>query len=266
MKHALSIAIGGLLLLMGSTSPISAQEKTAPTHVPAAVGGKWNVTVSLNVTNDTPIVTAELRAAAAIRGWLQTAIPTLVVRCQTPPPRDEIVLLSTKGLPVQPGLDVYIDTRVPSSVDRDGTHLISVRFDADPVEHWGTIESTDTQALFLAPFYASQMVAKLTHSRRLLVEFTPSNAPPAIVSFDTRGFKIHAARVLAACPKVDRPKGRYPLGVEPLIAPTEPLIGRYTETIPSGAVLKVGHRAKRSAVRLRAARSRHVRRRAARRA
>jgi hypothetical protein len=263
MKQAVSIAAGGLVLLMMSTSTISAREKTAKTHVPAAVGGKWNVTVSRNVASDTPIVTAALRADAPIRGWLQAAIPTLVVSCQTPPPRDEIVLLSTKGLPVQPGLDVYIDTGVRSSADHgDGTHLIGVRFDAAPAEHWGTIESTDAEALFIAPFYARQMVARLTQSRQLLVEFTPSNAPPAIISFDTRGFKLHAARVLAACPKVDRPKGRYPLGVEPLTGPTELLIGRYS----AGAVLKAGHRSKRSALRLRAARSRHVRRRAASRA
>ncbi len=157
---------------------------------------------------------------------------------------------------------------MPASVDhRAGTHLISVRFDADPVEHWGTVESTDAEALFVAPFYARQMIGKLTHSRRLVVEFTPLNAPPATVSFDTRGFKIHAARVLAACPAVDRTKGRFPLGVEPLGSPTEPLIGRSTETSRSGlAALKVGHRAKRSAVKLRAARSRHVGRRTVKRA
>jgi hypothetical protein len=268
MKQAVSITLGGLVLLMVSTPTISAREKKVQAHDPAAVSGKWSVMVSTNVGNDTPIVTAALRADAPIRGWLQTAIPTLVVRCQTPPPRDEIVLLSTKGLPVQPGLDVYIDTGVRSSVEQgDGTHLISVRFDANPAEHWGTVESTDTEALFIAPFYAQQMVAKLTHSRQLLVGFTPSNAPPALISFDTRGFKMHAARVLAACPKVDRTKGRYPLGVEPLVGPTEPLIGRNTDTIRSaGAVLKVGHRPRRSTARLRAARSRHVRRRAASRA
>ena len=173
-----------------------------------------------------------------------------------------------KGLPIQPGLDVYIVTGMAASDDRgDGTHTISVRFDSDPAEHWGTVESTDTEALFIAPLYATQMVGKLTHSRRLLVEFTPLNAPPAMIAFDTRGFKTHAARVLAACPTVDRTKGRYPLGVEPLTGPSEPLIGRYTDTIRSGLrALKAGHRPKRSAVRLRAARSRHVRRRAADRA
>ena len=220
----------------------------------AAAGGKWNVMVELNVATDTPIVTAALQADAPVRGWLKTAIPTLVVRCQVPPPHDETVLLSTRGLPVQPGLDVYFDTGMPVSGDqRAGTHLISVRFDADPVEHWGTVESTDAEALFVAPFYARQMIGKLTHSRRLVVEFTPLNAPPATVSFDTRGFKMHAARVLAACPAVDRMKGRFPLGVEPPGGRTKPLIGRSAGTIqrPGSPPLKVGHRAKRSAVKLR---------------
>ena len=272
MKHALSIVVGSLVLLMVSASTLSADVKkaslTRPRLPAPAVGGKWSVMVSLNIANDSPIITAALGADAPVKGWLQTAIPQLVVRCQTPPPRDETVLLSTKGLPVQPGLDVYIDTRMPASVDgSNGLHTISVRFDSNPVEQWGTVESTDTEALFIAPFYAMQMVGKLTHSQRLLVEFTPSNAPPAIIAFDTRGFKAHAARVLAACPQVDRSRGRYPPAVEPLTGPTEPLIGRYTGTLRSGlGVLKAGHRPKRSAVRMRAARSRHVKRRAASRA
>jgi hypothetical protein len=266
MTRALSVVIGGLVLLMASASTISAQGRPSHTRrrVPVpAVGGKWNVMVSLSVTNDTPIVTAALRADAPIRRSLQTATPTLVVRCQTPPPRDETVRLSTKGLPVQPGLDVYIDIGMPESVDHgDGTHIISVRFDSDPLERWGTVESTDAEALFIAPFYARQMVGKLTRSQRLLVEFTPLNGPPETIWFDTRGFKTHAARVLAACPPIDRTKGRYLPGMEPPIGVPEPLIGRYTETL-LGLTLKAGHRSKRSAVRLRAARSRHVRRRAA---
>ena len=272
MKHAFSIAIGSLVVLVVSTSTISAQGESSHARrrsAAPALGGKWSVMVSLNVANDTPIVTAALRADAPVRGWLQTAIPTLIVRCQTPHDHDETVLLSTKGLAVQPGLDVYIVTGMPASVDHssEGAHTISVRFDADPAEHWGTVESTDAEALFIAPLYAAQMVGKLAHSRRLLVEFTPLNAPPAIIAFDARGFKTHAARVLAACPRVDRTKGRYPPGVEPLTGPAELLIGRYTETIRSGfGVLKAGHRPKRSAVRARAVRARHVRRRAASRA
>ena len=271
MKHAPSIVIGGLVLLMVSASPISAQVKSLHTRqrVPVqAVGGKWSVMVSLNVSNDTPIVTAALGADAPIRGWLQTAVPTLVVRCQTPRDQDETVLLSTKGIPVQPGLDVYIVMGGAAIVNHsDGVHTLSVRFDSDPVEQWGTVGSTDNDALFVAPVYARQMVGRLTHSRRLLVELTPLNAPPAIIAFDTLGFKAHAARVLAACPRGDRIRGRYPPGVEPLTGPTEPLIGRYTGTLRSGlGVLKAGHRPKRSAGRLRSARSRHVRHRAASRA
>jgi len=271
VTRALLVAAGALVLVMASSSAINAQVK--PSHPPAsgstaAAGGKWTVMVELNVATDTPIVTAALRAEAPVRGWLKTATPTLVVRCQVPPPRDEITRLSTSGLPVQPGLDVYFDTGIAASVDhKAGAHLISVRFDADPVEQWGTVESTDAEALFVAPFYARQMIGKLTHSRRLVVEFTPLNAPPATVSFDTRGFKVHAARVLAACPAVDRTKRRFPLAVEPLGSPAEPLIGRSAETTRTGlAPLKVGRRTKRSAVKLRAARSRQVGRRTVKRA
>jgi len=111
MKQARSLAIVGLVLLAVSASTVSAQVKPPHTR-PRAPGptaeGKWSVTVSLNVSNDTPTVTAALAADAPIRGWPQAAVPTLVVRCQTPRDQDETVLLSTRGLPVQPGLDVYL--------------------------------------------------------------------------------------------------------------------------------------------------------------
>lgn len=271
IKRAFAVVLGGLVLLVVSASTISAQMKSplSRRRVPGPPAeGKWSVTVSLNVSNDTPTVTAALAAEAPIRGGSQAAVPTLVVRCQTPRSQDQTVLLSTRGLPVQPGLDVYLVVGGSANVDHgDGLHTLGVRFDSDPAERWATVESTDTEALFIAPVYATQMVGKLSHSRRLLVELTPVNAPPATIAFDTRGFKTHAARVLAACPRVDRIRGRYPPGVEPLTGPTEPLIGRYTVTLRSGlGVLKAGHRPKRSAVRLRAGRSRHAGRRVANRA
>ena len=58
MKNARSIAISGLLLMV-ATATISAQAK--PSHARARVAATaaadaWNVIVSLNVANDTPIV------------------------------------------------------------------------------------------------------------------------------------------------------------------------------------------------------------------
>lgn len=188
--------IGALVCsLLWVTAPSAAQTRD-----------KWVVSASKNPMNDKPIVTATLRANIPAEGWLVKATPMLVVRCQTPL---EAVHMDER-LPFQPGLDVYIATGMPASVENgEGIHTIHVRFDDDKSRGWGTHESNDKKALFIAPAFATQMILTdelLLKSKRMLVQFTPFNATPVIIQFDTEGFEKHASSVLAACPPVDRSK------------------------------------------------------------
>lgn len=186
------------------TLPRSAPNVDVELPPDPAGAGKWVITSSINPLNDKKIVTAMLRAEAPIKGWLATATPTLVVRCQTPLRAESLPAF----LPVQPGLEVYVVTDMPAQVENaEGLHQMQLRFDDQPAREWGGRESTDKKALFFAPVYATQIVVTdrmLLTSKQLLVGFTPFNASPVVIRFDVRGFRTHAKTLLAACPAVDR--------------------------------------------------------------
>src|SRR5438874_834288 len=130
-------------------------------------------------------------------------MPTLVVRCQTPLKAEKF----PDFMPFQPGLEVYIVTGMPANVENgEGLHQIFVRFDDEKAQQWGSRESTDEKALFIAPAYATRIVVShhtLADSKRMLVQFTPFNASQVLITFDTRGFDRYVDQVLDACPPVD---------------------------------------------------------------
>jgi hypothetical protein len=207
-----------------------------PRQSTVVVGDKWTLSVDKNPMNDRPIVTAVLRAEAPAQGWLTSAVPQLVVRCQTPRPDDILVRFEAEGGAVQPGLEVYVVTGMAATVENaEGKHTINVRFDSAPVQSWGTSESTDKKALFIAPIYATRIILThhtFTESQRMLVEFTPFNASPVIIRFDVRGFEKHAAKILSACPVVDRSKWRYAPGqAPPKPATVQDLMGATTDYV-----------------------------------
>ena len=165
-----------------------------------------------------PIITASLKAEEPITGWLKTATPTLVVRCKTPAAGDPIagIAARTPFLPVQPGLDVYVDLGMPATVENvEGKHTVHIRFDDHPERRSGSSESNDKETLFLAPATAVQMVLTsraLLKGNRMLFQFTPFNASPAIATFDIRGFDNHVGQILEACPAANYAAWTFPPG------------------------------------------------------
>jgi hypothetical protein len=120
-----------------------------------AGAGKWTMTNKKNQLNDHEIVTAMLRAEGPVKGWLATATPILVVRCQTPLTPANFPAI----LPIQPGLEVYVVTDMPANVENaEGIHQLQVRFDDQPAHGWGGHESTDRKSLFIAPAFATEMI------------------------------------------------------------------------------------------------------------
>jgi hypothetical protein len=197
---------------------------TATMALPATASpqtDKWKVATTKDQMNDRSIVTATLQAETPARGWLTTTVPTLVVRCKTPPPTDPLVGIAkrTPFLPVQPGLDVYVVTGTAASVENaEGKHTIRVRFDGQLARQWNASESTNDTSLFLAPALTVQMVVTdqwLVTSKRMLFEFTPFKASPVIITFAVTGFDTHVDQVLAGCPVVDKTQWRFPPGQEP---------------------------------------------------
>ncbi len=207
-----------ILLAIAAVFPGGLAAERARKPSPAAFSStpradKWKVTVSTDPLNDKPIVVAALRAETPIHAWGGSTTPALIVRCQTPTDQASISNLSG-ALPVQPGLDVYIETNVlPPGENSGGVRTIEVRFDERPPDRWRTIESTDKKALFIAPIYATQLVITekvLLSSHRMFVRFTGIDTPPAVTTFDLRGFARHVSQVLDGCPPVDHSRWRLP--------------------------------------------------------
>jgi hypothetical protein len=212
--------LGGFgLLVVVVTSLAAAQHPTrrranvAQRQAVTAAGDKWKVTTRRNPLDDVPIVTATLDAERPIQGWMRSGIPTLVVRCQTPPPADPLIRIAQR-LAVQPGLDVYVLTRMPPTVGNpERQHSIRVQFDDKPHMIWASGEATTDDSLFIAPVWATKMILTdrlLAQSRRMLLEFAPFNSSPVIITFDVRGFEQHEKQVLAACPSLDQTQWSFP--------------------------------------------------------
>jgi hypothetical protein len=212
--------LGGLgLLVVGVTSlaaaphPARRRANVPQRQTLTTAGDKWKVTTRRNPLDDQPIVTAMLDAEGPIQGWARSGIPTLVVRCQTPRPTDSLIRI-VQRLAVQPGLDVYVLTRMPPAVgNRESQFSIRVRFDDKPDMIWTSGETTTDDSLFIAPVWATKMILTdrlLAQSRQMLLEFAPFNSSPVIITFDVRGFEQHEKQVLAACPPVDQTQWSFP--------------------------------------------------------
>jgi hypothetical protein len=180
------------------------------------VGDKWKITSSKNPMNDTATVTASLNAEGPIVGRLNRSfLPTLIVRCSTPLKPDNYPPI----IPVQPGLEVYVVTGMPATVENaEGLHQVGLRYDDAAAYQSGMSESTDHQSLFFSAIESTRAAVTyrtLVKSKRLLVQFTPFQSSPVIITFDTRGFEKHVDQVLTACPRADRSKWSFPPGMEP---------------------------------------------------
>jgi len=178
-----------------------------------ADGDKWKVTTRRNPLDDQPIVTATLDAEGPIHGWVRSGTPTLVVRCQTPRLTGSLSRIAQR-LAVQPGLDVYVMTRLPQTAGNpERQYSMRVRFDDKPDMIWASGEMTTDDSLFIGPVWATKMILTdrlLAHSKRMLLEFAPFNAPLVTITFDVRGFEQHEKDVLAACPAVDQTLWSFP--------------------------------------------------------
>lgn len=155
---------------------------STPESVPP---GRWTSGSSArSLMDDSSTVTLHLDADAPVKAWLKVVEPALVLRCK------------------ERVLDTYMVTNTAAAVEYGGSHTVRLRFDsATPVsENWG--EATDHAALF-AP-EPENFLDRLRTTDRLVLEFTPFNASPVILTFDTRGLQHHVNRLLDACPEATR--------------------------------------------------------------
>src|SRR5262249_29583602 len=130
--------------------------------------------------DDSKTVVFRLDAEESVKGWLESHVPTLILRCK------------------EKSTDAYMVTGMAASVESGGdAHTVQVRFDDKPVDEQRWHDSTDDKALF-APNPVS-FIKKVSTAKRLRIGFTPFNASPVIAEFDVTGFGSHMSELSETC-------------------------------------------------------------------
>jgi len=143
--------------------------------------GGWQVDEQRSEMDGSPTVILSLDSPDSVEGWLESAKPSLVIRCLEH--KTSVYIVTGMGAqPVQGAYDEY---------------SVEVRFDEEkPATQWWT-QSTDSKALFATNTIA--LARRLAKANRLRFRFPPFNASPAIATFDLRGLDRLLPKVTQAC-------------------------------------------------------------------
>ena len=92
---------------------------------------------------------------------------------------------------------INFDTQLHVEHGHFREHTITTRYDAEQAADHVLSASTDGEALFFT--FARREVLDMLGHDRLIVRFTPFNAPPQVVEFDLRGIERAVQPVRKAC-------------------------------------------------------------------
>ncbi len=152
-----------------SAMPTLPPTQAQPTQPPPAFTGAWRQAFDTSSFDDSRSVYLSLVADNSIEGWLTTATPKLIVRCQ------------------ERELDVYIITGVTADIESglDDAATFRIRFDKEEATEIVLGESTDGEAYF---FYdGAETIDSVLRHETLVAGFTPFNGSPQTMTFDVRG-------------------------------------------------------------------------------
>jgi hypothetical protein len=143
--------------------------------------GKWHTIESKSQFDDTRTVVLSLAAENKIQGWLATAVPQLLLRCQ------------------EGRTEMYVAVGMPATVELGEfqRHTVRIRYDDEAPISLITNESTDNKSLFFPDAMTS--IRRMWTSHILLVGFTPFNASPVTVRFDVSGLPFAIQPLRDAC-------------------------------------------------------------------
>ena len=168
--------------------PVGLEPAPLVPHPETEPAGRWAVALDRSRMDDSLTVTLSLGADAPIKAWLKVVQPSLILRCK------------------ERALDTYVAIQTAAAVELGGGHTVRLRFDGEAPNGEDWLESTDHAGLF-AP-EPEVFLNRLRSTDRLTMEFTPFNAPPVTMSFDTRGLRYHVNRLIDACPLATRVRRR----------------------------------------------------------
>jgi len=160
-------------------TPLTTQSSLGDDIVPAAGKGKWLYSTDVSALDDSSSYFLYLEAENRISAWLSNPTPVLVIRCRN---RDYEVY-------------VHADTQFESNLDDEV--FVQVRYGDNPVFSTWMNESTTGRAFFFP--HGRTAVQSLLTVDRLVLGFTPFNANPVEVIFDTTDLQTAAQPLFEAC-------------------------------------------------------------------
>lgn len=174
--------IAGNIFATQTASAPTATPKPTATATPQRIG-RWDISTSKSSFDDSETVVVSLDADSAIKGWLDTYVPRLILRCQ------------------ESQTEVYVIVGMSQAVEsgaRD-TATVRIRFDSLAAKTQVADQSTSGKALFFRNPRA--FIAEMLPRKKMIFGFTPFNASPVETSFTLDGLTEAVKPLQKACPK-----------------------------------------------------------------
>jgi len=185
LKRCRSKSVIGLVLCLGLPAASSEQTK------------EWEIRSEISPGGDGANVFLILEADKDVRGWKETYLPSLVIRCQ------------------KQQIDAYVKTGLTANSENDSNFIaVTLRLDKEKAFTEVLVQSADKTALFF--MNAEKTIEKLSTHQSMSFRFTPFKASPTKTTFQLAGLDEALKPLRDACsepPSRDPPPGPYLAGV-----------------------------------------------------
>lgn len=161
--------------------PVTSVAENQISQTPTPPAGKWRVSTSISELDDSTTVVLSLDAENYVQGWLDNALPRLILRCK------EKEINAYVNLGTQPEVEYGLYDAA----------TVRVRFDQGEAVTMTANESTKGDALFFQN--PVEMIELMLQSKEMVFEFTPFNANPAVTTFDLRGLESVITPLKQSC-------------------------------------------------------------------
>ncbi len=165
----------------GMPSPISGLPpgSTFDSGVPPT--DEWQMGEERSPMDGSRTVWLTLPAESEVQGWLRSARPKLVIRCEEREKKTRVLVVTGVGY------------RAPG----ENFSRVRIRMDGGKVSAQDWYGSEDREALFAERDV--QFAKQLAKAKTMLFEFTPFDAAPAVARFNLSGLDKHIEKVTSAC-------------------------------------------------------------------
>lgn len=121
-----------------------------------------------------------LKAEKAVKGWMQSATPRLIIQCD------------------KKKVEIYIETIMPLEVTQVDKQIVSVQFDNNKPsrQRWQEIANA---AVAANARDSALLIKQFAQSKKFVFEFTPFNSPSVKAEFDISGLEAFQPNLATTC-------------------------------------------------------------------